>query len=453
MAQDEIYDEMMQKKGLAYLDNEVKPDGQTHYREPIDRSPGRLAGNSHIAGDASPEVQSRSIDALIQAAQKGGLNQHETGYVLAIARLESGFNLDAAAGTTTAYGLGQFTDGTGQGVGINSSNRGDVTKQAESLVELYKQNAQIAKDRGQGEEYIYKYHHDGPSKDYGGLATSKEYVMPYVGKYEEFVKKYETSHAVSPPDPGFDARNKPDNSQPTRSHHHTHHAEGVLQHGDRGDAVGVLQSQLRDLGYKDSKGNPINPDKSFGNDTKAALQKFQANNGLEPDGIAGTKTLKALRDQDQALLKNPGPYADPVKQPRLNDPAHPDHQLFQQAYDGVKKIDAERGRASDHHSVNLAGALAVEGKARGLKQIDVVALSEDGSNAFAAQKDGRIGFPSVTRVDTAQAVNTPIEHSTQQMAQVNQQQAQVQAQVQAQMQMQNQAPQAAQGPQMGGPGR
>ena len=132
---------------------------------------------------------------------------------------------------------------------------------------------------------------------------------------------------------------------------------------------------------------------------------------------------------------------------------HPDHQLFQQAYDGVKKIDAARGRVSDHHSVNLAGALTVEGKARGLKQIDLVALSEDGSNAFAAQKDGRIGFPSVARADTAQAVNTPIEHSTQQMVQVNQQQAQVQAQVQAQMQVQNQALQATQGPQMGGPGR
>jgi hypothetical protein len=139
--------------------------------------------------------------------------------------------------------------------------------------------------------------------------------------------------------------------------------------------------------------------------------------------------------------------------PRLNDPAHPDHRLFQQAYDGVKKIDAEHGRASDHRSVNLAGVLAVEGKAAGLKQIDVVALSHDGSNAFAAQKEARLGFPNVVHVNTTQAVNTPIEHSTQQMAQVNQQQAQVHAQVQAQMQVQNQASQAAPGPQMGGPGR
>ena len=452
MAQDEIYDEMIQKKGLAYLDSQVKPDGQTHYREPIDHSPGRLAGNSHIAGDASPEVQSRSIDALIQASQKGGLNQHETGYVLAIARLESGFNLDAAAGTTTAYGLGQFTDGTGQGVGMNSSNRGDVTKQAESLVELYKQNAQIAKDRGQGEEYIYKYHHDGPSKDYGGLATSKEYVMPYVGKYEEFVKKYETTHAVSSPDPGFDARNKPDNSQQSKGHHHAHHAEGVLQHGDRSDAVGVLQSQLRDLGYKDSRGNPINPDNSFGNDTKSALQKFQANNGLDPDGVAGPNTLKALKEHEQALSNNRGPYADPAKAPLLNDPANPDHKLFQQAYDGVKKLDAAQGRASDQHSENLAGALTVEAKAQGLKRIDTVALSDDGSKAFAAQNVIPGAFKNVAGVETAQAVNIPMAQSTQQMTQVNQN-LQQQAQVQAQTQMQNQAPQAPQGPQMGGLGR
>ena len=119
---------------------------------------------------------------------------------------------------------------------------------------------------------------------------------------------------------------------------------------------------------------------------------------------------------------------------QLNHPSHPDNKLFQQAHDGVKKLDAEHGRASDHHSENLAGALTVEAKSQGLKRIDRVALSDDGSKAFAAENVIPGAFKNVAGVETAKAVNMPIEQSTQQMAHVNQtsqQQAQAQTQQQA----------------------
>ena len=239
----------------------------------------------------------------------------------------------------------------------------------------------------------------------------------------------------------------------TKAHGHASDKAGsILKQGAHSEAVGELQGQLRDLGYKDHNGNPINPDKSFGNDTKAAVQEFQRNNGLAPDGVAGPNTLKALKEQEQALSNNRGPYVDPAKAPLLNDPANPDHKLFQQAYDGVKKLDAQHGRAPDQHSANLAGALTVEAKAQGLKRIDTVALSDDGSKAFAAQSVISGAFKNVAGVETAQAVHIPMEQSTQQMAQVNQN-LQQQAQVQPQTQMQNQAPQASQGPQMGGVNR
>jgi hypothetical protein len=118
----------------------------------------------------------------------------------------------------------------------------------------------------------------------------------------------------------------------------------------------------------------------------------------------------------------------------LDHPSHPDNKLFQQAHDGVKKLDAEHGRASDHHSANLAGALTVEAKSQGLKRIDMVALSDDGSKAFAAEKVIPGAFKNVAGVETAHAVNLPIEQSTQQMAHVNQalqQQTQAQSQQQA----------------------
>jgi len=229
------------------------------------------------------------------------------------------------------------------------------------------------------------------------------------------------------------------------------HAD-VLKEHSKGADVSALQSDLGALGYTDSHGKPLHADGRFGPDTTRAVESFQKNNDLKVDGVAGPSTLKAIKEQEQALSNNRGPYVDPAKAPLLNDPANPDHKLFQQAYDGVKKVDAQHGRASDQHSENLAGALTVEAKAQGLKRIDTVALSDDGSKAFAAQNVIPGAFKNVAGVETAQAVNIPMEQSTQQMTQVNQN-LQQQAQVQAQTQMQNQATQAPQGPQMGGLGR
>jgi hypothetical protein len=109
--------------------------------------------------------------------------------------------------------------------------------------------------------------------------------------------------------------------------------------------------------------------------------------------------------------------------PRLDQAANPDNALFQQALAGVKKLDAEHGRVSDQLSENLAASLAVEAKAHGLKRIDAVELSADGSRVYAAEQVIPRALMNVAEVDTAQAVKTPIEQSTQQMAQVNQRQA------------------------------
>jgi hypothetical protein len=184
---DEIHADMVQPKGRGYRDEQIVP--HSHYREPIDRSPGRLAGNSRIWGDASPEVQSRVIDGLIEASRDAGLDARRTALVLAIVRVESGFNPDAAAGTTSASGLGQFIDRTGSAYGINDASRFDVQQQSRAVVAHCIDNLRLAHSRGQGDEYIYKYHHDGPTRDYGGLALSNREVMPYLDGYERFVRE------------------------------------------------------------------------------------------------------------------------------------------------------------------------------------------------------------------------------------------------------------------------
>lgn len=182
----DIYTNMVQPPGAAYRSNQI--ESWSHYREPIDDSRA-LHGQSRRWGDASPEVQSRVIDSLIESSREAGLSPRETAYVLAIARVESGFNPDAAAGTTSASGLGQFIDRTGKHYGLNNANRFDVDAQSDALVAHFVDNRNLARDRGQGEDYIYKYHHDGPTKDYGGLGLSQRKVAPHLDEYEQFVNQ------------------------------------------------------------------------------------------------------------------------------------------------------------------------------------------------------------------------------------------------------------------------
>lgn len=195
----DIYTNMVQPAGAAYRSNQI--ESWSHYREPIDESR-PLHGQSRRWGDASPEVQSRVIDSLIESSREAGLTPRETAYVLAIARVESGFNPDAAAGTTSASGLGQFIDRTGKHYGLNNANRFDVDAQSDALVAHFVDNRNLARDRGQGEDYIYKYHHDGPTKDYGGLGLSQRKVAPHLDEYEQFVnQRLSQTQAQAPAQP------------------------------------------------------------------------------------------------------------------------------------------------------------------------------------------------------------------------------------------------------------
>ncbi len=69
----------------------------------------------------------------------------------------------------------------------------------------------------------------------------------------------------------------------------------TLKPGDTGNQVKLLQRDLAKLGYA------VGPaDGSYGPGTKSAVTRFQTDHGLTADGIAGSKTLAALK---QALAK------------------------------------------------------------------------------------------------------------------------------------------------------
>lgn len=59
--------------------------------------------------------------------------------------------------------------------------------------------------------------------------------------------------------------------------------------GSRGEEVRKIQTRLKAWGYYSG-----NIDGIFGSITQKAVMRFQANNGLTPDGIAGTATLAKI---------------------------------------------------------------------------------------------------------------------------------------------------------------
>ena len=63
----------------------------------------------------------------------------------------------------------------------------------------------------------------------------------------------------------------------------------LSKYGSRGEEVRQIQTKLRDLGY-----NPGTIDGIYGKNTQNAVKAFQRDRGLTVDGIAGSRTLKAL---------------------------------------------------------------------------------------------------------------------------------------------------------------
>ena len=63
----------------------------------------------------------------------------------------------------------------------------------------------------------------------------------------------------------------------------------ILRFGSRGPAVQLLQTALNRAGF-----GPLRTDGSFGAATRGALVRFQEANSLDPDGIAGVQSHRAL---------------------------------------------------------------------------------------------------------------------------------------------------------------
>ncbi|MEX1828780.1 XVIPCD domain-containing protein [Luteibacter sp. CQ10] len=97
--------------------------------------------------------------------------------------------------------------------------------------------------------------------------------------------------------------------------------------------------------------------------------------------------------------------------PTLHQPTHPRHALFNQALDAVQRLDKDHRRDSDERSERLAAALTVAAHHKGMERIDHVALNDDATRIFAVQGDLHSPHKQVAEVNTAHAIETPMERS------------------------------------------
>lgn len=104
----DLYSELYASKGKAYFDYQVKDESLLKVYPDIDNTKS-IRGNSRISGDIDTLSQHKVIDILITIGARYKLTYKEISYVLLCAHVESGYNPDAAAGTTTAAGIGQAT--------------------------------------------------------------------------------------------------------------------------------------------------------------------------------------------------------------------------------------------------------------------------------------------------------------------------------------------------------
>ena len=87
-----------------------------------------------------------------------------------------------------------------------------------------------------------------------------------------------------------------------------------LKKGSQGDAVRDLQKRLKSLGFYSG-----NVDGDYGAGTEEAVKRFQRQYGLTDDGIAGTRTLKALDAANMTAAPTATPTPKPTAAPNYND--------------------------------------------------------------------------------------------------------------------------------------
>ena len=75
-------------------------------------------------------------------------------------------------------------------------------------------------------------------------------------------------------------------------------ANAAFRTGDQGEDILKIQNRLNDLGYS------VVADGDYGSATAAAVRAFQADRGLDSDGIVGQATYRAMLGSEMPVSRS-----------------------------------------------------------------------------------------------------------------------------------------------------
>ncbi|MGJ3703783.1 XVIPCD domain-containing protein [Variovorax sp. AFSI2.2] len=169
----------------------------SHYKDPIDTAVGRVGGFSREAGGASDEVKQKVIDMIVSKAHTYGLPDRDTANLIAIAKVESRFNPDAATPghQSSASGVFQITDSTAKdahqrldgtsrinGHKLGEFNRFDLNSNIEHGIAIYLDKKATAKSGDVAS--IYKAWNTNPAEYNKFLGQLRDDSNKYLGELQ-----------------------------------------------------------------------------------------------------------------------------------------------------------------------------------------------------------------------------------------------------------------------------
>ena len=93
----------------------------------------------------------------------------------------------------------------------------------------------------------------------------------------------------------------------------------IIKFGARGDAVVIIQKQLKNLGLKSKSGKALSTDGIFGESTEYAVLQFQKSVGILADGKVGDKTRAALAGHSVSKFLKDSDYITAAKRLKVSE--------------------------------------------------------------------------------------------------------------------------------------
>lgn len=220
---------------------------------------------------------------------------------------DTGGNAPTSAPTTAPTNTPAPTNGSGYSVPTRTLRKGyqgeDVKTVQSRLKELGYYTGSVDGKYGTGSMAAVKAFQAANGLYVDGLAGSGTYKVLFSNDAKPTTGTTATTTPTATPTPTPAATG----GIPTRT----------LRQNDTGEEVSLLQSRLKALGYYTGL-----VDGSFGNGTTAAVKAFQAQHGLDADGVAGSSTYAVLfSDKAQTAAKNETATAAP-EQPTATEPSN-----------------------------------------------------------------------------------------------------------------------------------